>query len=124
MWLDDSAFLISKLILIGLNPLRCKTSLEMNTERYWIGDIKVYHKEMIWLKAGDIEEIKWSLILKKCFSSPKIFFFMIKESPRTFDTLLVLKGTMSLRFLFHYIKDLEPLNTENTVTKLCLPPNP
>ena len=35
-----------------------------------------------------------------------------------------LKGTLSLIFLFPYIKDLDPLNTVNTVEKLCLPPNP
>ena len=29
----------------------------------------------------------------------------------------VLKGTLSLRFLFPYIKDFDPLNTVNTVKK-------
>ena len=37
--------------------------------------------------------------------------------------LHVVKGTLSLRFLFPYIKDLDPLNTVNTVKQLFLPPN-
>ena len=34
------------------------------------------------------------------------------------------KGTLSLRFVFPYIKDLDPLNTVNTVNKILLSPNP
>ena len=37
---------------------------------------------------------------------------------------LDIKGTLSLRFLFPYIKGLDPLNTVNTLQTIFLPPNP
>ena len=47
-----------------------------------------------------------------------------KRKPNICTQKNALKGTLSLRFLFPYIKNLDPLNTVNTVNKLVLPPNP